>query len=60
MDDAPYLDDLDLASVTTNEELTALLQTVHVRADRPSLRMLEARTRHAETPLSKTVCRRDA
>ena len=55
MDDAPYTEDLDLASVTTQEELAALLKTVHVRADQPSLRTLEARTRHDETPLSKTV-----
>lgn len=55
MDDAPYTDDLDLASVTTRGELAALLRTVHLRADRPSLRSLEARTRHDETPLSKTV-----
>lgn len=55
MDDAPYTEDLDLASVTTYGELAALLQTVHLRADRPSLRTLEARTRHDETPLSKTV-----
>ncbi len=55
MEDAPYTEDLDLASVTTHEELAALLQTVHLRADRPSLRRLEALTRHDETPLSKTA-----
>lgn len=55
MDDAPYTDDLDPASVTTHEELTGLLQTVHLRADKPSLRTLEARTRHSPTPLSETA-----
>jgi hypothetical protein len=55
VDDAPYLDDLDLASVTTREELATLLQTVRLRAGKPSLRTLEARARHSATPLSKTV-----
>jgi transcriptional regulator with XRE-family HTH domain len=55
VDEAPYTEDLDLASVTIYGELAALLQTVYVRADRPSLRTLEARTRHDETPLSKTA-----
>jgi transcriptional regulator with XRE-family HTH domain len=55
VDDEPYTKDLDLASVTTHDELTARLQTVHLRADSPSLRELEARTRHRGTPLSKTV-----
>jgi transcriptional regulator with XRE-family HTH domain len=55
VDDAPYTEDLDLASVNTHGELAALLQTVHIRADRPSLRRLEAQTRHDETPLSKTA-----
>lgn len=55
MDDAPYTDDLDLASVTTREELAALLRTVRLRADAPSLRVLEARTRHQVTPLVKTA-----
>ena len=53
--DAPYTSDLDLASVTTRSELTALLQQVHVRADKPSLRTLVAKTRHTQTPLSKTA-----
>lgn len=55
MDDALYTEDLDLASVTTHRDLAVLLQTVHLRADKPSLRTLEARTRHDEAPLSKTV-----
>jgi transcriptional regulator with XRE-family HTH domain len=55
VDDAPQTDDLDLATVTTREGLLALLQTVYVRADKPSLRVLEARTRHDPVPLSKTV-----
>jgi hypothetical protein len=55
MDDAPYTDDLDLSAVSTRDDLAALLRTVHVRADKPSLRTLEARTRRSRTPLSKTV-----
>lgn len=55
MDDAPYTEDLDLASVTSHEELIALLRTVHARADKPSLRRLEAQTRHSAAPLSKTA-----
>jgi len=55
VDDPPYTEDLNLASVTIYGELAALLRTVHLRADRPSLRTLEARTRHDETPLSKTA-----
>lgn len=55
MDLTPYMEDLDLASVTGREELSALLRTVHARADRPSLRALEARSRHGQIPLSKTV-----
>lgn len=55
MDDALYTGDLDLAAVTTPEELTTLLQIVHLRADKPSLRDLQARTRHRPTPLSRTV-----
>ena len=55
VDDAPGTEDLDLASVTTCEQLAVLLRTVHLMADKPSLRTLEARTRHRATPLSKTV-----
>lgn len=55
MDDAPYTGDLDLAAVATRSELAGLLRTVHLRADRPSLRSLEARTRHSASPLSKTA-----
>jgi transcriptional regulator with XRE-family HTH domain len=54
VDDVPGGEDLLLASVTTREELTALLRTVRVRADNPSLRALESRTRHDSPPLSKT------
>jgi transcriptional regulator with XRE-family HTH domain len=53
--DAVHTGDLDLTAAATPAELTALLRTVHLRADRPSLRVLEARTRHDPTPLSKTV-----
>jgi transcriptional regulator with XRE-family HTH domain len=55
VDVSPYTDDLDLASVNGWEELSSLLRTVHLRADKPSLRTLEARSRHSATPLSKTV-----
>jgi Domain of unknown function (DUF6430) len=54
VDDAPYTEDLDL-SVSTPGELAALLRTVHLRADKPSLRALETKTRHEPSPLSKTV-----
>jgi hypothetical protein len=54
VDNAPYTGDLDLGAVATRGELIALLQTVYARADRPSLRTLEARTRHGTTPLSRT------
>jgi hypothetical protein len=55
MDDAPYTGDLDLSAVSTRDDLAAVLRTVHVRADKPSLRIMEARTRHSATPLSKSV-----
>ncbi len=55
MDNAPYTGDLDLGAVSTRDDLAALLQTVRIRADTPSLRTLEARTRHSPTPLSKTT-----
>ena len=44
--------DLEVDEVSTRAELAALLQEVHVRAGMPSVRDLEARTRHA---VSKTV-----
>ena len=55
MDDAPYTGDLNLGAVSTRDDLAAQLRTVHVRADKPSLRTLESRTRHTTSPLSKTV-----
>jgi transcriptional regulator with XRE-family HTH domain len=55
MDDAPYTGDLDLGAVNTCEDLAVLLRAVHTRADKPSLRTLEARTRHSPTLLSKTA-----
>jgi len=55
VDDAPYTGDLDLGAVNTRDDLAELLRTVHVRADKPSLRTLEARTRHTTSPLSKTA-----
>jgi transcriptional regulator with XRE-family HTH domain len=53
--DAPYTEDLDLASATTRDRLVEFLRIVHLRADKPSFRSLEAQTRHDSTPLSKTV-----
>ena len=55
MDEALDTSDLGLDGVSTHEELAALLRQVRVRADRPSLRILEAKTRHGSTPLSKTL-----
>ena len=55
LDDAPYTDDLDLDAVSTRADLAARLRLVHLRADSPSLRTLEVRTRHTSTHLSKTT-----
>lgn len=55
MAEPPYTGDLDLNAVSTRDDLAGLLRTVHIRADKPSLRALEARTRHSVTPLSRTA-----
>jgi hypothetical protein len=55
MDDVPDIGDLGLATVRTPEDLVAKLQTVRRLADNPSLRTLETKTKHDETPLSKTT-----
>ena len=56
MNDELFTGDLDIPSAHTRSQLAVLLRTVHLRADRPSLRSLEALTRHDNTaPLSKTV-----
>jgi transcriptional regulator with XRE-family HTH domain len=55
VNDAPYTEDLVLESVATRGDLVALLRVVHLRADKPSLRDLEARTRHHKDRLSRTV-----
>lgn len=55
MGDARYTNDLSLDGVGTWDELATAIRQVHLRADRPSLRILEARTRHSTTPLSKTA-----
>ncbi|WP_157880754.1 hypothetical protein [Streptomyces sp. Root1310] len=47
--------DHELASVTTRLELAALLRVVHLRADHPSLRELEIRTRDAPVRLSRST-----
>ena len=55
MDDAPGTGDLDLAAVRTPDGLVAMLRLIRIRADNPSVRTLEARTRHSTPPLSKTA-----
>jgi len=56
VNDELFTGDLDIPSAHTRSQLAVLLRTVHLRADRPSLRSLEALTRHDNTaPLSKTV-----
>lgn len=51
---APGTTDLDLASVTTAEQLVVKLRTLYVRAGKPSYRTIETRTRHSTAPLSKS------
>lgn len=46
---------MDLSSVSTHENLAALLEEVYTRTGRPPLRTLEARTRMLPTRLSKTT-----
>jgi hypothetical protein len=55
MDDALFTGDVDLATVRTRADLVAMLKLIHSLADKPSVRTLEARTRHSTAPLSKTV-----
>jgi hypothetical protein len=55
MDDALYTDDLDLAAIRARDDLLAMLRLIRIRADNPSVRTLEARTRHSTAPVSKTV-----
>jgi transcriptional regulator with XRE-family HTH domain len=55
VDDHLFTGDIGVSTAQTGGDLTALLRVVHVRADRPSMRALEARARHYRTPLSKTV-----
>jgi transcriptional regulator with XRE-family HTH domain len=50
-----FTEDIVVTSAQTRDDLAELLRVVHVRADRPSLRSLEATTRHYQTPLSKTI-----
>jgi hypothetical protein len=38
VDDAPHVEDLDLAPVTTCGELAEFLRIVHLRAERPDCR----------------------
>jgi hypothetical protein len=55
VNDELFTGDLDISSAHTRIQLAALLRTIHLRADKPSLRTLEAITRHDKTPLTKTV-----
>jgi hypothetical protein len=55
MDDAPYTDDVDLAAVRARDDLRAMLRLMRTRADDPSVRTSEARTRPSTAPVSKTV-----
>lgn len=54
MDDAPFTEDLPVATVDTVDRLSDLLRTVRRRADL-SLRALEVRTRHDPVPLHKST-----
>lgn len=58
MDEAPYTADLDLSAVSARDELCAKLRTVRIRADNPSLRQLEIRTRQEKRPLTKNIAAR--
>ena len=55
MTDVVDTSDLSLGAVNTAEQLTDKLREVHIRADKPSLRDLEARARNRRTSLSKTA-----
>ena len=57
MDDPINTSDLDreLDAVYTIQDLKRSLRKVHVRADKPSLRALAAKTRHSRDSLSKTA-----
>jgi transcriptional regulator with XRE-family HTH domain len=54
VDDAPFIDDLPVASVGTVDALSNLLRTVHLRTGL-SLRAIEARTRHDPITLHKST-----
>lgn len=58
MDEAPYTADLALSAVSARDELCAKLRTVRIRADNPSLRQLEIRTRQEKRPLTKNIAAR--
>ncbi|WP_406010549.1 hypothetical protein OG440_33870 [Streptomyces sp. NBC_00637] len=47
--------DHELSSATTRDQLAALLRVVHLRADHPSLRELEMRTRNEPVRLSRST-----
>ncbi|WP_155343906.1 TY-Chap domain-containing protein [Acrocarpospora pleiomorpha] len=57
VDHGPDIEDLDLESVTTREDLAVALRELHVRADSPSLRYLErwAASHQGAAALSKAT-----
>ncbi len=52
------MNDLDPSQATSLEELVRCLQQLHIRADRPSFRVLEDRTKHANGVLPGTRIQR--
>ncbi|MFE4601770.1 protein kinase [Kitasatospora indigofera] len=54
-DGGPTTADLGLESVVTREQLASRLRMLHARADSPSLRILEQRTRMTATRLRRTT-----
>lgn len=55
MTDALCTDDLDLSAVRVRGEILAIMRPIRIRADNPSMRTVEAKTRHGTGPVSKTV-----
>jgi hypothetical protein len=55
MDDARYTDNLDVAAIRARDDILVILRLMRVRADNPSVRTGDARTRHSTVPVSKTV-----
>jgi hypothetical protein len=55
MTDALCTDDLDLSAVRVRGEILAIMRPIRIRADDPSMRTVEAKTRHGTAPVSNTV-----